>query len=476
MRPFIFLPILSICFCLFCACKSVQDAPVSMEETQFAQYGSALVQVSFASYQEWMKVLASGGRMELLVRSSANDTLYWKTWYFPDTLPSPLHVGPIAAWNGVVFSLSIFDASDTLTHFGADTADITAGSTVQVNLEALSRFGSIRLVLQLPKELSGVVVQGEMIVEADRLSPRVADLVFANDTACAEVDKIPAGKDRIITLRLYDGSRRLLYLGRDTVDLDPGRVQAVYVELALVGGNADITASIGENGVIEAQAIFPGQKIADEMVLIPAGPFLMGPDTDERQVQTDSFWIDAYEVTNRRFAEFLSAATANLEFYDDSMKIDTSAGKAVPRSVFADHPVTFVSWDESDAYCKWKGMQLPSDTMWEKAARGTDGRTYPWGDEAPDTSRLNFRGDFGGTTTVGRFETGKSPYGLYDMAGNVYEWCSTRDYSDTSTIKYVRKSNGWRSTSTFCKSSYRGKDSPSQRNDALGFRCAKSLK
>jgi formylglycine-generating enzyme required for sulfatase activity len=161
------------------------------------------------------------------------------------------------------------------------------------------------------------------------------------------------------------------------------------------------------------------------MALIPAGQFTMGSDNgdkDEKPVHTvylNDFYIDKYEVTNALYKDCVTAGVCaqpqNVRNYDNSQ--------------YANHPVVYVDWNMAKAYCEWRGAQLPTEAQWEKAARGTDGRTYPWG-EGIECNKANYLGCVDDTKTVGSYENGQSPYGLYDMAGNVWEW--TADwYSDT---------------------------------------------
>jgi formylglycine-generating enzyme required for sulfatase activity len=163
------------------------------------------------------------------------------------------------------------------------------------------------------------------------------------------------------------------------------------------------------------------------MVLVPAGEFMMGSreedesaDKNERpahSVYLDAFYIDKYEVTTSRYAKFFYATNRPAPMYWSDQVVVQHGRK----------PVAGVDWNDATAYCAWVGKRLPTEAEWEKAARGTDQRLYPWGNEAPSKQRANFgqRVDiefYRVVTDAGSFEQGKSPYGAYDMAGNVWEW------------------------------------------------------
>ena len=180
-----------------------------------------------------------------------------------------------------------------------------------------------------------------------------------------------------------------------------------------------------------------------EMVLVPAGPFEMGSTggaADEQPVHTvelESFYIGMYEVAAAQYVAFLNAIDGNddgeghelLDLDDEEGNAQLGrSGDVLTDQALADHPVVEVSWYGAQAYCGWAGLRLPTEAEWEKAARGTDGRTYPWG-EGIDGSKANYldSGDAfdGRTTPVGLFPDGASPYGALDMAGNVWEWVSS---------------------------------------------------
>jgi serine/threonine-protein kinase len=136
--------------------------------------------------------------------------------------------------------------------------------------------------------------------------------------------------------------------------------------------------------------------------------------------------------------------------------------------------VVGVSWYEASAYAKWAGKQLPFEVIWEKAARGTDERKYPWGNEPPDETRCNFGGKIGKTTPVDKYKAGVSPYGVYDMAGNVWEWCE--DWLDREIGIKVLRGGSWYWDEKYSRSSGRNGYYPSGRRfNVRGFRCARTV-
>lgn len=166
-----------------------------------------------------------------------------------------------------------------------------------------------------------------------------------------------------------------------------------------------------------------------EMVRIPAGKFTMGAKEDDPEAYDDEqpqrvinlpeYEIGKYPITNGEYAAFVeSTGHKPPENWVDGL---LPAGKEK-------HPVTYVSWYDARDYCKWLSQEtgqeyyLPTEAQWEKAARGTDGRTYPWGNESPDKTRCNYDTNVGDTSPVGSYPKGASPYGVLDMAGNVWEW------------------------------------------------------
>ncbi len=186
-----------------------------------------------------------------------------------------------------------------------------------------------------------------------------------------------------------------------------------------------IPAGVAE--VVEASEASSGplpERLRDtsghEMVLVPAGKFAMGPG--RREVYVDAFYIDRTPVTNAQFATFLEAT--NYKPTDAGAKRFLAHWRdGKPPRGEDEHPVVFVSWFDARAYAAWAGRRLPTEAEWEKAARGTDGRRYPWGRAEPRPSHANFGRSRDKTTPVGSYPDGASPYGILDLAGNVWEWC-----------------------------------------------------
>jgi formylglycine-generating enzyme required for sulfatase activity len=224
------------------------------------------------------------------------------------------------------------------------------------------------------------------------------------------------------------------------------------------------------------------------MVRVPAGEFIMGReggDPDERpehRVWLDEFYIDRMEVTNRQFKAFCDAAGRvyhNNPFWDH----DYFLGQ--PES-----PVLGITWDQARDYCTWAGKRLPTEAEWEKAARGTDGRLYPWGpawqDSAANLAQMVGTDRYERSAPVGSFVRGASPYGALDMAGNVWEWCSDwyeLDYYSKSPAKNPRgpaNTPPWRvarggsfsSPKSDAEVPNRSKNDPAQPMHHLGCRCA----
>jgi len=213
-----------------------------------------------------------------------------------------------------------------------------------------------------------------------------------------------------------------------TYDLrdEPAHERAAGEDIALHERNEKATRTGGATLLAytreEVEALLPAEqwRELDSTVLVPAGPFLMGTnltradaqDRPQHTVDLPAYRIDKYLVTNAQYARFL-AETGH-------RPPSTWKEGRIPQGELL-RPVTLVSWFDASAYAKWAGRRLPTEAEWEKAARGTDGRRWPWGNEM-DAKRVNTYYNVGSATDVTTYRSGASPYGAYDMAGNVSQW------------------------------------------------------
>jgi formylglycine-generating enzyme required for sulfatase activity len=290
--------------------------------------------------------------------------------------------------------------------------------------------------------------------------------------ALNELDQMPEGKIYLIPVRFEACEVPERLLARQWVDLfAPGGFEKLKRALDFELGSRPA-------------------PLEPELILIPAGEFLMGsdPNTDpcqfEREQPQHTLYLPDYymaktPVTNAQYTAFVEATNHERPEHWEGGK---------PPKGKEDHPVVWVSWHEAVAYCNWlaevagKAYRLPSEAEWEKAARGTGGRLYPWGDEPPDESICNFGFKVRDTTPVGQYSPrGDSPYGVADMAGNVWEWCHSlhesypynpkdgREDPEASDARVLRGgaflNDEWR-----VRCAYRLRRYPYLRHDDVGFR------
>ena len=258
----------------------------------------------------------------------------------------------------------------------------------------------------------------------------------------------------------------------------------------------------------EAEGLLPTKQWVEveSMVTIPAGTFMMGTNSLKSDAQNrpahdvnlPEFAIDKYLVTNSQYARFV-AQTGH------RVPLNWSNGKFPAEKVM--HPVTMVSWFDSVEYCGWMKKRLPTEAEWEKAARGTDERRWPWGN-VMDTQRLNTYYNVGATTAVNTYGDGVSPYGVYDMAGNVMQWIDeefnpypksdaseqifvgkkqvvsdSKDDRKKKLAKFVEtdkkykvmRGGSWKGDPFSTSSYHRGYSWPNMTSDFYGFRCAKDV-
>ena len=244
--------------------------------------------------------------------------------------------------------------------------------------------------------------------------------------------------------------------------------------------------------------------IPPNMVFVPEGEFQMGCDSSRHPscnelitpaklhpVYLDDYFIDTYEVTNSQYAACVSAGDCNPPAFTSS----ASRSSYYDNPDFANYPVIFVNWSQANSFCKWEGKRLPTEAEWEKAAKGDkDNRLYPWGNN-DNCSLANYTKYYpllydrcvGDTSAVGNYPAGASPYGLMDMAGNVWEWVS--DYFDINYYEVSPYENptgpkagfertfrggSWYGNQLDMVSSFRYGLNLNTISDDFGFRCALS--
>ena len=243
----------------------------------------------------------------------------------------------------------------------------------------------------------------------------------------------------------------------------------------------------------------------EQMATIPAGPFLMGTNSErsdgqnrpQHRVELAAYMIDKYPVTQAEYARFIVATKHR-------PPLNWENG-TIPDGQYM-YPVTMVSWYDARAYCGWEGKRLPTEAEWEKAARGTDGRRWPWGNQM-NAANLNTYYSVGATTEVTRYASGISPYGVFDMAGNVSEWTASdfapyegsnaakdifqpkkveatspadrgmkvADLVEVEGVYKVRRGGSWKSDPFSTSVYHRNFSMPYYASDFFGFRCVKDI-
>lgn len=261
----------------------------------------------------------------------------------------------------------------------------------------------------------------------------------------------------------------------------PGNALASVVP---VGGRRDFQSF--PKAVQEAREKQPQERVHEKtgmfLVYVPGGDYTLGDEDliswsgPVHVVRLSPFWIGKYPVTVKQYLDFLKENPdyRKPDFWDD------------PRFNQLGHPVVGLSWMEAKDYCRWAGLDLPSEAQWEAAARGMDQRPYPWGKEPPTSSTANFGSERSGTTPVGAFPDGAGPCGTLDQAGNVWEWCADPWAADAyqqfeeCQLDPVAREDGetrvvrggsWRNPARDLHAAYRDRGAASSRFNNQGFRC-----
>jgi len=243
--------------------------------------------------------------------------------------------------------------------------------------------------------------------------------------------------------------------------------------------------------------VVENEKDGSLLLLVPGGTFLAG--VEKFEVELAPFYLAMHPVTNAQYARFLSAVKpteSDLEKWillDSDCFLRYSGGAYEAYGGKEGHPVVQVSWYGAEAYCDWAGLRLPSELEWEKGARGTDGREYPWGNDSEEGRRCRNNKNRGNDSTCGvwGYPEGCSPWGHYQMSGNVWEWCAdcyesgaygrykrgnlTPPSGSGSAYRVVR-GGSWRHDHTgYFRCGYRNYYDPSRRCDFRGFRSCRTV-
>ncbi|MBF0275205.1 MAG: SUMF1/EgtB/PvdO family nonheme iron enzyme [Nitrospinae bacterium] len=231
------------------------------------------------------------------------------------------------------------------------------------------------------------------------------------------------------------------------------------------------------SGIVSAS----GESSPENMVLVPSGDFLYG--YKKQKTTLPAFYIDKYEVRNKEFAEFLNSKQSRTGMGE--MIFNTKSNNSLitrkgniftAKNQMENKPVVNVTWFNAYAYCSWLGKRLPTDEEWEKAARGKDGRRYPWGENAPSFYLANYGQNWRGFSNgkilkdVFSMEQGKSPYGAFNMAGNVWEWVNGW-YGKEKKFRMLR-GGSWESNDKSLLSWFHNFSTPENASNNYGFRCA----
>lgn len=295
----------------------------------------------------------------------------------------------------------------------------------------------------------------------------------------------------------YDNELPLAHAGEslDSEGVARSKAQIEALQHATIAGMASGTDMLTQ--VAKAPAFTPPSALPrvirgsddSSLVLVPEGSFTMGSKQfrDERpvhRVALPSFYIDEYEITVAQYARFLNAKRWSAPAFWHHRRTPLDENR----------PVVGVAWEDAKSYCEWAGRRLPTEAEWEKAARGTDERLYPWGDDAPtpDLARFDRCCEFESYSVigiVGERKDGRSPFGVHDMAGNVWEWVS--DWFDTGyyrrtvtdnpqgpahgTAKVIR-GGSWSNDATALRTTNRYGLDQAERKNNVGFRCAQSVR
>lgn len=257
-------------------------------------------------------------------------------------------------------------------------------------------------------------------------------------------------------------------------------VQQMRNEIAAFNGGREIP--------VEPIAVKISEKDGMRQVLVPAGEFVMGrgkgigKESPRHRVYVDAFWMDQTTVTNAMYEKCVQAGVCA----PPTPRLNPYYG----RWIYRDHPVVYVNWHHAAQYCEWAGRRLPTEAEWEKAARGTDERKYPWGNTPPNPSLANYADSLiGEPVSAFRYPMGASPYGALNMAGNVRQWVAdwfwTYYYIQSpydnpqgppNGVERSMRGGAYDADDSEILTTYRYRHYPPSAGASRGFRCAESAK
>ena len=372
-------------------------------------------------------------------------TQYGKEAVFKDVDSIPLGVDFRTYLDEQVAQCSVF-----LAVIGRDWIK-KKGSRRQSNLEDPKDFVRIEIESALNHQIPiiPVLVRGAIMPEEKSLPDSIKVLHYRNGIAVRSDPDFHHDMNRLIEHLTTHMKSLGTSVAQSSLE-SPAQATRVKVALAIVPKN---------------------------MVLIPKGPFLYGDDKVKMTIEED-YCMDVYPVTNEAYRKFFEGGGYHTrEYWSDEGWAWKEKEKVFQPGFWDDpiwdqlhHPVVGVGYFEAEAFAKWAGNRLPTEQEWEKAARGTDGRGYPWGEEFGENRCNSNESNIGATTPVKKYPNGTSPFDCHDMAGNVWEW--TNSWGDNSHKYRVIRGGSWFDDAKFLRSSYRNWNFPTNWGPNVGFRCA----
>jgi formylglycine-generating enzyme required for sulfatase activity len=365
---------------------------------------------------------------------------------------------------------------------------------------AVRKEGPVREKIALVVKFLETFPEGKLVGKAEELLTALKRVQEEEEAAYQEACKDAVGQD---------SPREKIRILQRFLDRYPFSARAEEVKSQMEAARTEALPLKAEGIVLgDRPGTFMNQRDGAVLVHVPAGEFLLGredgpPDEGPAiPVRLSGFYIYVHEVTNVMYAKFLASAETDGDsqgtpFIRDSLQamegrfpwgLTRTGGEWVPVKGYENHPVIFVTWHGASAYAAWAGTALPTEAQWERAARGEEGRPFPWGDGSPGKARANIANLEGRTLPVGSLLQGKSPAGCLDMAGNVQEWCRdtfTADFLKTLKAKTADPFHGgagerslrggsWFHTGDFARATCRSvRLNPAGSFPTVGFRCVK---